>query len=122
MKPRLALLRLLALIRKRRLERELDNEVLAHLELAERDALAAGMSPAEARQAARRTFGGIEQMKENHRDRRGVRWIETVLKDFRYGLAALARDPGFAVVAIGVLALGIGANTRSEERRVGKEC
>jgi len=50
-------------------------------------------------------------MKEEHRDSRSVRWIETILRDFRYGLASLARDPGFALVAIGVLALGIGANT-----------
>lgn len=50
-------------------------------------------------------------MKEEHRDSRSVRWIETILRDFRYGLASLARDPGFAFVAVGVLALGIGANT-----------
>jgi putative ABC transport system permease protein len=103
--------RLLALFSKRRLERELDGEVLAHLELAERDAAAAGMSPEEARFAARRAFGGIEQMKEEHRDSRGIRWTETVLRDFRHGLASLGRDPGFAFVAVGVLALGIGANT-----------
>jgi len=102
---------LLALMRQRRLDRELDNEVLAHLELAERDAMARGLSPEEARRAARRAFGGIEQIKEEHRDRRSVRWIETLLRDFRYGLSSLRRDPGFAVVAIGVLALGIGANT-----------
>jgi hypothetical protein len=59
---------------------------------------------------ARRRFGGIDQMKEYHRDRRSVRWIETLLRDVRYGLASLARDPGFAAVSIGVLALGIGAN------------
>src|ERR1035441_1779954 len=102
---------LLALLRHRRLDRELDDEVVAHIELAERDARARGLSPEEARRAARLAFGGIEYMKEEHRDRRSVRWIETLLKDFRHGLASLVRDPGFAVVAIGVLALGIGANT-----------
>jgi putative ABC transport system permease protein len=105
-----AIERLLALVRKRRLERELDGEVRAHLELAEREAIAAGLPAEEARLAARRAFGGIEQMKEEHRDRRGVRWIETTLRDFRCGVASLIRDPGFALVAIGVLALGIGAN------------
>jgi predicted permease len=100
--------RLLALFRKRKLDREVDDEILAHLELAERDALAAGLIPEEARQAARRNFGGIEQMKEDHR---GVRWMENLLRDFRYGMSSLARDPGFAVVSIGLLALGIGANS-----------
>ncbi|MEX2304193.1 MAG: permease prefix domain 1-containing protein, partial [Bryobacterales bacterium] len=89
----------------------MDGEIRAHLELAERDAIAAGLSADEARLAARRAFGGIEQMKEEHRDSRSVRWIETVLRDFRYGIASLGRDPGFALVAVGVLALGIGANT-----------
>jgi len=100
----------LALLRKRRLDRELDGEILAHLEMAERDALAGGLLPEEARLAARRRFGGIEQMKEEHRDRRGFPWIETLLRDLRYGLASLTRDPGFTAVVVGVLALGIGAN------------
>ena len=50
-------------------------------------------------------------MKEDHRDRRGVRWMENLSRDFRYGMASLARGPGFAAVTIGLLALGIGANT-----------
>ncbi len=103
--------RLWALVRKRRLDHELDGEVRAHLELFEREAIANGMSPEEARRLARIRFGGVEQMKEEHRDRRSVRWIETLLRDFRYGLASLVRNPGFAIVAIAVLALGIGANT-----------
>ncbi len=111
MKLRFAAARLLALFRKRRLDRELEGEILAHLEMAELDALAAGLSPEEARREARRSFGGIEQMKEDHRDRRSVRWVENLWRDVRYGMAALARDPGFAAVTIGLLALGIGANT-----------
>ncbi len=50
-------------------------------------------------------------MKETHRDERSVRWLDTLMKDVRYGLLMLVRDPGFAVVAIGVMAIGIGANT-----------
>jgi predicted permease len=108
MSLRRAMASLLALIRKRRLDRELENEIRAHLELAERDALARGLSPEEARWEARHSFGGIEQMKEEHRDRRSLRWMETLLRDFRYGLASLLRAPGFTFVVIGVLALGIG--------------
>lgn len=85
-------------------------EIAAHLELAERDAIDRGLDPAAARQAALREFGGIDQMKERHRDDRSVRWIENLVKDIRYGLAGLRREPIFAFVAIGVLALGIGAN------------
>jgi len=109
-KLRLLINRFLALARARRLDRELDGEIRAHLELAERDAIAAGLSPQEARRAARLHFGGIEPMREDHRDRRSVRWIEILLSDVRYGLASLVREPGFAAVAVGVLALGIGAN------------
>lgn len=99
---------LLALMRKQRLDLELESEIRAHLELAERDAVARGLSREDARREARRIFGGIEQMKEHHRDRRSFRWIETVLRDFRYGLASLLRAPGFSAVVVGVLALGIG--------------
>ncbi|HLK66356.1 MAG TPA: ABC transporter permease [Bryobacteraceae bacterium] len=101
---------LLALVRKRDLEGELENEIQAHLELAERDALAHGLSADEARRAARLGFGGIAQVKEEHRDRRSFPWIETLLRDVRYGLASLLRAPGFTAVVVGVLALGIGAN------------
>ena len=111
MKFRLTAARLAALFRRRKLDQELDNEVLAHLEMAERDAIAAGLSPEEARREARRDFGGITKIREEHRDRRGVRWAENFFRDARYGIAALLRDPGFAAVTIGMLALGIGANT-----------
>ena len=111
MKLRRAIARLQALFRRRELDRELDDEILANLELAELDAVAAGLKPEEARQAARRNFGGIEQMKENHRDRRSVRWLSNLQRDFRYGLRSRARDPGFALVAIGLLALGLGTNS-----------
>ena len=110
MKLRFAAARLMALFRKRRFDDELQGEILAHLEMAERDAVAAGLPPGEARRMARRDFGGIEQMKEDHRDHRSVRWLENLWRDLRYGVASLARDPGFAAVTIGLLALGIGAN------------
>lgn len=111
MRLRLALRRVLALLRKRRLDRELQGEILAHLEMAELRGTGNGLPPEEARREARRSFGGIEQMKEEHRDQRSVRWVENLLRDVRYGMASLARDPGFAAATIGLLALGIGANT-----------
>ena len=111
MKLRFAARRLLALLRKRRLDGELEGEILAHLEMAELDAIAAGLTPEEARREANQRFGGIQQMKEDHRDERGVRWVENLLRDLRYGMASLGRDPGFAAVTIALLALGIGANT-----------
>ena len=111
MTPRRALRRVFALFCKDRLDRELDDEVRAHLELAERDALARGLSQSDARAAARRAFGGIEQMKEIHRDDRSLRWFDNIVRDTRGGITALARDPGFTLIAVSVLALGIGANT-----------
>jgi putative ABC transport system permease protein len=101
---------LLALKRKRRLDQELEAEIQAHLELAERDALACGLSSEEARRAARVRFGGIEMIKEEHRSRRSLQWIETGLMDLRYGLASIRRTPGFTALVVGVLALGVGAN------------
>jgi putative ABC transport system permease protein len=108
---RFAAQRLLALFRKPRLDGELDGEIRAHLELAELDAMATGLDPEEARRQARRSFGGIEQMKEDHRDQRSLPWAENLWRDLRYGTASLARDSAFAAVTIGLLALGIGANT-----------
>jgi predicted permease len=105
------LARVTALFRKSRLERELDDEVAAHIELAERDALARGLTTDEARREARRAFGSIEQMKEVHREDRSSMWLENLIKDARYGVSSLRREPVFAAVAIAVLALGIGANT-----------
>jgi hypothetical protein len=111
MTTRRLLARVKALFGANRLERELDDEVRAHLELAEHDARRRGLDPVEARREALRQFGGIDQMKEVHRDDRSVRWLENLIKDARYGLASLGREPLFAIIAVAVLALGIGANT-----------
>jgi putative ABC transport system permease protein len=100
----------MALARGRRMDQELEDEIAAHLELAERDAIGRGLSPEEARLAARREFGGVEQMKEDHRDHRGYSVLSNLARDLRYGFGLLKRDPAFATIAITVLAVGIGAN------------
>ncbi|HMC26976.1 MAG TPA: permease prefix domain 1-containing protein, partial [Verrucomicrobiae bacterium] len=102
--------RLTALFRRRRLEDDLDEELRSHLEMAVELNLRKGMNPEDARSEASRSFGGVEQTKENYRDQRGLPVIETTLQDLGFGLRMLRRSPGFSALAILCLTLGIGAN------------
>jgi predicted permease len=100
-----------ALFFRRRSDRLLSEEVETHLQMRAAELRAQGLNLAAAEGQARREFGGIEQMKEEYRDRRGIPWVETFVKDAIYGLRGLRRNPAFTAVAVLSLALGIGANT-----------
>jgi putative ABC transport system permease protein len=99
------------LMRRDRLERQLDAELRDHVERMVADYRAEGLSEAEARRRTTLEFGGLDQVKEICRDARGTRWFDEIVQDVRYGCRGFKRNPGLATVAVLTLALGIGANT-----------
>ena len=95
----------------RRVDADLDQEVHTQLEILTEENIREGMPPEEARRAARIEFGGIEQVKEEVREKRTGNWVHSVISDCRYGLRQLRKNPGATTVMVFTLALAIGAAT-----------
>ena len=109
--PRLIARRFCALFLKEKLDAEMSEEMRAHLEMQTAENQKRGMSPEEARDAALRSFGGVEQIKERARELRGWIWLEQLLQDVRYAARTLRKNLSFTAVVVLTLALGVALNT-----------
>ena len=105
------MLRLRAIVSRRALESDMQEEMHAHLESTAERLVARGMAPADAWLAARREFGNVTVIQEHARDARGARWIETLIADLRFAVRHFARNKLTTSAIVAMLALGIGANT-----------
>lgn len=109
-KVRALWMRLCGLLRKPQVDRDFEDELASHMAMHIEDGVRAGLTLEEARRQALIRLGGAEQTRQAYRERRGLPWLETLVRDFAYSLRRLAKHPAVAAISVLSIGLGLGAN------------